>query len=574
MLARLDPTLADAELARAEAALAAARTAAVLARARPRARAEAAAATASPRSRTLERAELARDGGAGAHARGRGARSRRPASAAPTSCSPRPSPGVVDQIPFEPRRARAGRRRSLVVVLADEDPWVRVWIPERASRGSDPGTPAQVRIDGVAGALRGSVLDVAREPEFTPHYALTERDRVHLVYETRVAARSTRRAALRPGVPAEVEIVARARRRGARAMTPSARAGDRDARAHAPLRRRAWRSTRVDLRVERGEIFGCLGPNGSGKSTLMRMLLGLLAPSEGAARVLGCEIPRDAERAAPGGRLHDPALLALRGPRRCARTSTSRRDLRAARARGGARAWRRPSSATGSSGYARTRAAALSGGWKQRLALAVATIHEPELLVLDEPTAGVDPQSRRAFWEKLFELAAHGDDDLRLDPLHGRGGALPPPLHPARRPARRARQRRPRSRARSRGASWTSTAERAEARARGARAARPLVASTTQLGDTRPRAPAPPARPRREAAARAARALPRRSAASGARRAARARRTSRTSSWRSCSASGSTARRRRELAASAPASPCGARWRSRARSSASSRATA
>jgi hypothetical protein len=68
-----------------------------------------------------------------------------------------------------------------------------------------PGTPAEIRVDGIARTLRGSVLDVARESEFTPHYALTERDRVHLVYETRVRIHEAP-ASLRPGVPAEVQI--------------------------------------------------------------------------------------------------------------------------------------------------------------------------------------------------------------------------------------------------------------------------------------------------------------------------------------------------------------------------------
>jgi ABC-2 type transport system ATP-binding protein len=163
----------------------------------------------------------------------------------------------------------------------------------------------------------------------------------------------------------------------------------------------------VDLRVRRGEIFGCLGPNGSGKSTLMRVLLGLLAPSEGSATVLGYGMPRDAERVRPSigymtqrFSLYDDLSV--------------RENLDFAGAVFGLPARRRRARVTdilGESGlavYAGTRASALSGGWKQRLALAAATIHNPALLVLDEPTAGVDPQSRRTFWEKLFELAAGG----------------------------------------------------------------------------------------------------------------------------------------------------------------------
>jgi ABC-2 type transport system ATP-binding protein len=163
----------------------------------------------------------------------------------------------------------------------------------------------------------------------------------------------------------------------------------------------------VDLEVRRGEIFGCLGPNGSGKSTLMRMLLGLLRPSEGSARVLGHAIPHDVERLrADVGymtqrfSLYDDltvrenldfaaSIFGLTGATHRERVATALAAHRLGR-------------------YERTRAAALSGGWKQRLALAAATIHAPALLVLDEPTAGVDPQSRREFWEELFELAAAG----------------------------------------------------------------------------------------------------------------------------------------------------------------------
>jgi len=163
----------------------------------------------------------------------------------------------------------------------------------------------------------------------------------------------------------------------------------------------------VDLAVRSGEIFGCLGPNGSGKSTLMRMLLGLLEPSAGVATVLGCEMPRDAERLRPSvgymtqrfSLYEDLSVeenLDFAGEIFGLSRRRRRERVEAALDGHGLGPWRRQ------------RAAALSGGWKQRLALAAATIHEPALLVLDEPTAGVDPQSRREFWERLFGLAVAG----------------------------------------------------------------------------------------------------------------------------------------------------------------------
>jgi ABC-2 type transport system ATP-binding protein len=163
----------------------------------------------------------------------------------------------------------------------------------------------------------------------------------------------------------------------------------------------------VDLCVERGEIFGCLGPNGSGKSTLMRMLLGLLAPSAGTASVLGREIPQDVERLRPAVGYMTQRFSLYEDLDVTENLEFAGEIFGLPRARRRERV-REALEHYALAGYARTRAAALSGGWKQRLALAVATIHEPELLVLDEPTAGVDPQSRRAFWEQLFELAGTG----------------------------------------------------------------------------------------------------------------------------------------------------------------------
>jgi len=163
----------------------------------------------------------------------------------------------------------------------------------------------------------------------------------------------------------------------------------------------------VDLTVERAQVYGFLGPNGSGKSTTIRMLCGLMLPSEGDIRVLGYEIPKDAEALkrhigymTQKFSLYDDLTVyenldfvaaVHELPRARARTRidellqkywlTEQRDQLAG---------------------------TMSGGQKQRLGLAGAVLNEPELLLLDEPTSAVDPQSRREFWESLFELADAG----------------------------------------------------------------------------------------------------------------------------------------------------------------------
>ncbi len=163
----------------------------------------------------------------------------------------------------------------------------------------------------------------------------------------------------------------------------------------------------LDLDVFRGEVFGFLGPNGAGKSTSIRMFLGLLAPSDGYVQVLGMDIPGQLEelRRRVGYMTQKFSLYED--------LSVEENLQFAAEIFGLDRATRRRRIAEVIEEYGlgerrRQRPATLSGGWKQRLALAAATVHEPELLFLDEPTAGVDPDSRRLFWEKLFELAAGG----------------------------------------------------------------------------------------------------------------------------------------------------------------------
>ena len=112
--------------------------------------------------------------------------------------------GVVDQLPFEVgERVPAGG--VVAVIQTDDKPWVRVWLPSRAVGRLGGGAEARVTVEGYPGSFTGRLLDVAREPEFTPHYALTERESAHLVYQTRIALDDAPDD-LRPGLPARVEL--------------------------------------------------------------------------------------------------------------------------------------------------------------------------------------------------------------------------------------------------------------------------------------------------------------------------------------------------------------------------------
>jgi ABC-2 type transport system ATP-binding protein len=163
----------------------------------------------------------------------------------------------------------------------------------------------------------------------------------------------------------------------------------------------------LDLTVERGEIFGLLGSNGSGKTTTIRMLCGLMAPTAGTAEVVGIDVVRQPEAVrrrigymSQKFGLYDDltvgenlrfysGLYGLQGADGRARVRQLLDELELA-------------------ARERQLAGTLSGGWKQRLALACATAHRPDLVFLDEPTAGVDPAARRRFWELIGEMSAAG----------------------------------------------------------------------------------------------------------------------------------------------------------------------
>jgi ABC-2 type transport system ATP-binding protein len=168
-----------------------------------------------------------------------------------------------------------------------------------------------------------------------------------------------------------------------------------------------WAVRDVSLQVRRGEIFGVLGPNGAGKSTTIRMLCGILDPSGGEGTVVGYDVATQAERIkarigymTQRFSLYEDLTVAenLDFYAGIYGLTRRRRRERVALAMGEAGLTERKDQLAGS----------LSGGWKQRVALASATIHQPPLLFLDEPTAGVDPVSRRQFWERIHDLAEGG----------------------------------------------------------------------------------------------------------------------------------------------------------------------
>jgi ABC-2 type transport system ATP-binding protein len=163
----------------------------------------------------------------------------------------------------------------------------------------------------------------------------------------------------------------------------------------------------VHLEVPARHVYGFLGPNGSGKSTTIRMLCGLLTPSDGEIEVLGLHIPREAEalRRRIGYMTQKFSLFEDLGVRENLEFMAAVQGVPKARSAG------RVDELVEQYHFGdrqKQLAGTMSGGQKQRLALACAVIHEPELLFLDEPTSAVDPESRRDFWEKLFELADEG----------------------------------------------------------------------------------------------------------------------------------------------------------------------
>lgn len=163
----------------------------------------------------------------------------------------------------------------------------------------------------------------------------------------------------------------------------------------------------VSFEVQRGEVVGYLGANGSGKTTTMRLLMGLLRPTAGSAMVLGLDVARDAERIRPrvGYMSQKFALYEDLTVRENLAFYGGLYGLPPAELPGRVLAL---TERIGLAGREDVLAGELSGGWRQRLALGIALVHGPDLLLLDEPTSGVDPAARRAFWNLIYEVAEEG----------------------------------------------------------------------------------------------------------------------------------------------------------------------
>jgi ABC-2 type transport system ATP-binding protein len=163
----------------------------------------------------------------------------------------------------------------------------------------------------------------------------------------------------------------------------------------------------VDLRVEAGQLYGFLGPNGAGKSTTLRMLCGILEPSEGTGRVLGFDLVADAERI-KGAIGYMSQRFSLYDDLSAEENLTFYAQVYGVPRRQREARIARMVQLADLVGRQEVLAARLSGGYRQRLALACALVHAPRLVFLDEPTAGVDPVSRRTFWELIRRLADGG----------------------------------------------------------------------------------------------------------------------------------------------------------------------
>ena len=262
---------------------------------------------------------------------------------------------------------------------------------------------------------------IARSAEYTPPVIYSLDERAKLVYL--IEARPEQPEKFRVGQPVTVTLPTRGAEMSAQNGAQNG-AQDIVIDVHHLTKKFDGKAVVRDLsmQVKRGTIYGFLGPNGSGKTTTIRMLCGLLTPDEGEGTCLGYDIRTETDKIKRqvGYMTQRFSLYQDLSVREnlefVARIYGIAKPVAAARA---------AIERLGLAGREEQIAGELSGGWKQRLALGACTLPSPQLLLLDEPTAGVDPKARREFWNEIHALAAEGPHRAGLHPLHGRGRALP-----------------------------------------------------------------------------------------------------------------------------------------------------
>ena len=315
-----------------------------------------------------------------------------------------PVGGTIQQIYFR-EGEMVPAQRPVLSIMPPGNMKLRFFVPETELPKLAIGDEVKVTCDNCAADLTAKIYFIATTAEYTPPviYSLDERNK--LVYL--IQARPSRPDSLARR-PADQRVSQSPNAGGGQAMS-SAPASAPDIAIDVEGLSKSFGGREVvhdlSMQVKRGSIYGFLGPNGSGKTTTIRMLCGLLTPDAGEGTCLGYDIRRDADKIKRqvGYMTQRFSLyqdLSVRENLEFVARLYGLRD-----ARGAARDMIQR---IGLNGREEQLAGELSGGWKQRLALGACTLPNPQLLLLDEPTAGVDPKARRDFWNEIHALAAEG----------------------------------------------------------------------------------------------------------------------------------------------------------------------
>ena len=289
-----------------------------------------------------------------------------------------------------------------IVTLADlNHVWLRAYINEPDIGKVRLGEDVTVTTDTYPGkAYKGRVSFIASESEFTPKTVDTHAERVSLVYRIQIDIDNPTHE-LVPGMPADATDPRPSSRR------VMAEAGQI---AVERLTKRFGATVAVDALgfvIESGEIFGLVGPDGAGKTTVMRHAGRRHAARRGSIIIDGIDVRRRSRRSETPSQLHAAALRPLRGPDGRREHPLLRRPVRGA-AQAARPARRSAAGRLQHGGSSVSAAGQLSGGMKQKLGLICSLVHTPRVLLLDEPTTGVDPVSRRDFWRILYSLREQG----------------------------------------------------------------------------------------------------------------------------------------------------------------------